>query len=165
MSTLRRAGLASLAGPLAMLVLTACSTPQRQEPFDLVQARREIDAANQQFVDLLARGDTDGIAEFFTVDAKSMGPNEPAHEGRDRIRSVYQALISAGLTRMTLTTTGVWGTEELLAEEGRYTFSDTNGKEADRGKYVVLWKKQDGRWKLFRDVFNSDLPAVPQASP
>ena len=26
-------------------------------------------------------------------------------------------------------------------------------------KYIVLWKKEDGRWKLFRDIFNSNLPA------
>jgi ketosteroid isomerase-like protein len=34
----------------------------------------------------------------------------------------------------------------------------------DRGKYVVVWKKQqDGSWKCIADIFNSDLP--PAAAP
>ena len=32
------------------------------------------------------------------------------------------------------------------------------GKPKDE-KYIVLWKKAAGRWKLFRDIFNSNLPA------
>jgi ketosteroid isomerase-like protein len=37
---------------------------------------------------------------------------------------------------------------------------DKDGKQIDKGKYIVLWKKEDGKWKLFRDCYNSDLPAV-----
>jgi ketosteroid isomerase-like protein len=29
----------------------------------------------------------------------------------------------------------------------------------DRGKYMVLWKRQaDGSWKLYRDMFNTSMP-------
>ena len=39
---------------------------------------------------------------------------------------------------------------------------DVAGKEeADRGKFVEVWKKQaDGSWKATVDIFNSDLPVV-----
>lgn len=48
----------------------------------------------------------------------------------------------------------------MLAEEGEFTFMDKNDKFLDKGKYIVLWKKEDGEWKLFRDCYNSDMPLV-----
>jgi ketosteroid isomerase-like protein len=51
----------------------------------------------------------------------------------------------------------------MLAEEGEYTFMNNDNKELDRGKYIVLWKKENGEWKLFRDCYNSDL-LIPSAS-
>jgi ketosteroid isomerase-like protein len=39
--------------------------------------------------------------------------------------------------------------------------TDKDGKEIDRGKALELWKMEDGKWKLFRDIFNSDLPCMP----
>ena len=150
----------------ALIVLCASvswNSPQKETAFDLVKAKKEIEATNKEFTELFAKGDSVAVATFFTADAKSMGPNEPSHEGRNKIQEVYQGYIDAGANRLSLTTTDVWGTEEMLAEEGLFTFSDTNGKELDRGKYIVLWKKQDGKWKLFRDCYNSDLPVAPVA--
>jgi len=43
-------------------------------------------------------------------------------------------------------------------EEGEYTFMGEDGEQLDKGKYIVLWKMEDGKWKLFRDCYNSDLP-------
>ena len=37
--------------------------------------------------------------------------------------------------------------------------TDKSGKEIDKGKYIVLWKMEDGKWKLHRDIFNSDNAA------
>ena len=48
----------------------------------------------------------------------------------------------------------------MLAEEGVYVFSDKDGNELDKGKYITLWRKESGKWKIFRDCVNSDLPIV-----
>jgi len=146
---------------IALIVFIAsvsCTSPQKETSFDLVNAKKEIEAANREFIELFAKGDSVAVANFFTIDAKSMGPNEPSHEGRNKIQTVYAGFIHAGANKLDLMTTGVWGTEDMLAEEGLFTFSDKDGKELDRGKYIVLWKKEDGKWKLFRDCYNSDLP-------
>jgi ketosteroid isomerase-like protein len=66
--------------------------------------------------------------------------------------------MNAGANKLGLTTTGLWGDEKMLAEEGIFTFMDKDGNQIDKGKYIVLWKKEDGKWKLFRDCYNSDLP-------
>ena len=30
----------------------------------------------------------------------------------------------------------------------------------DRGKYVVVWKKRDGEWKLYCDIGNTSMQAT-----
>jgi ketosteroid isomerase-like protein len=40
----------------------------------------------------------------------------------------------------------------------RTSFKDPSGKVIeDHGKYVTIWKKQNGKWKVASDIFNSDL--------
>jgi ketosteroid isomerase-like protein len=34
-----------------------------------------------------------------------------------------------------------------------------NGKTADRGKYIVVWKRDGGQWRLHRDSWNTSMPA------
>ena len=87
-----------------------------------------------------------------------MGPNAPAIVGKKNIQSAVAGMINAGVGSVKLTTIDVWGTEAMMAEEGALTINSKDGKEVDKGKYIVLWKKEDGKWKLFRDLFNSDLP-------
>ena len=50
----------------------------------------------------------------------------------------------------------VWAIDDLVAEEGEL-FLYVGDDQVDEAKYIVLWKKEDGRWKLHRDIFNSNL--------
>ncbi len=34
-------------------------------------------------------------------------------------------------------------------------------KNVDKGKYIVVWKKENGDWKVWRDIWNSDNPPPP----
>jgi len=45
-----------------------------------------------------------------------------------------------------------------ITEEGVFEINLKDGKQIDKGKYVVVWKKEDGKWKLYRDMSNTDLP-------
>ena len=37
-------------------------------------------------------------------------------------------------------------------------FTSDKGPAKDHGKYVVVWKKVGGDWKVAADIFNSDGP-------
>jgi ketosteroid isomerase-like protein len=82
----------------------------------------------------------------------------PAIVGRDNIRSVISGIMKSGISSVELGTVGVWGTENLVTEEGTLVLM-AGDAVVDRGKYLVLWKKENGKWHLFRDIFNSDGPA------
>jgi ketosteroid isomerase-like protein len=48
----------------------------------------------------------------------------------------------------------------LVIEVGRATVwlvGDGGETLADNGKYLMVWKREDGRWKRHRDIFNSDV--------
>lgn len=148
-----------------LLMLAACTQTETPKPvaaiktFDMEAARSEIDEANREFIDLFNRSDSIGLAYMFTTDGKSMEPNEPSFNGRRAIQTHYSIVMRGGANKLGLVTTGLWGDEKMLAEEGEFTFMDKTDKQIDKGKYIVLWKKEEGKWKLFRDCYNSDLPA------
>jgi len=152
---------------LSFILFAACNNTEETKTtgvtsappaFDLTVAKKEIEEADRNFSDALNRGDSTGLANLYTADAKMMGPNEPAIVGRKNIQTAIAGFINAGITKAVFTTIDVWGTEAMLAEEGELALFGKGGKQTDKGKYIVLWKKEDGKWKLFRDFFNSDLP-------
>lgn len=139
---------------------TASSTTEEIKPtFDIAGAKKIIDSTNAAFGALVKKGDSVGIAAMYTSDGRLMAPNMPSALGRKEIQSAFSGMMTAlGTIDLKLTATDVWGAESLVAEEGVYTMS-SGDKEIDKGKYIVLWKMEDGKWKLYRDIFNSDNPA------
>jgi hypothetical protein len=43
-------------------------------------------------------------------------------------------------------------------EVGKYRITGEGGKLLDTGKYVVVWKREQGQWKLHRDIWNTSMP-------
>jgi ketosteroid isomerase-like protein len=140
---------------------TASTTEEIKPTFDLAGAKKVIDSTNAVFGSMVSKGDSVGLAPLYTSDAKFMMPNAPTVSGRSAIQSAFAGLFAAmGTPGLTLTTTDIWGSDELITEVGTFTMTDKSGKEIDKGKYVDLWKMEDGKWKLHRDIFNSDLPPM-----
>ena len=131
---------------------------QIKSSFDLTVVKKEIEEANQNFMDLVAKGDSVGLANSYTADAKFMSAGAPAVVGRANIQKAMSDIVNSGITKVDLRLKEVFGTEDLIAEEGELTLY-VKDKAVAEEKYIVLWKKEDGKWKLFRDIFNSNLPA------
>ena len=146
--------------------VTSCTNANNPDPgekskpgFDLTAAKKDIEEANRNFCGMLSKSDSVGLANSYATDAEMMVPNAPAVVGRKNIQTEISNIINSGATKLDLKTINLWGDEGMLIEEGILTLATKDGKQLDKGKYIVLWKKEDGTWKLFRDCFNSDLPA------
>jgi hypothetical protein len=50
------------------------------------------------------------------------------------------------------------GFGDTAIDEGRYKLFLGNGQQADHGKYIVIWRKVDGSWKMDLDIWNSSMP-------
>lgn len=84
-----------------------------------------------------------------------MNAGAPAVVGRENIQHAMSGIVASGITKVDIRTSDVYGTEDLIAEEGELTLYVDDAAVAEE-KYIVLWKKEDGQWKLFRDIFNSN---------
>jgi ketosteroid isomerase-like protein len=126
--------------------------------FNLEAAKAEIEEANKNFMALVAAGDSVGLANAYTIDGKFMSEGAPSVVGRANIQSAMSEMVSSGVTKVDLRLENVYGTEDMIAEEGELTLY-VGDQVVGEEKYLVLWKKEDGKWKLFRDIFNSNLPS------
>ena len=139
--------------------LLACQS-ENKSSFDLSTAKKEIEAANQELTEYLAKGDSVGMASSYSKDGAFMGSNSPAIRGKENLTSFWGGFIRSGNGGISLTTLEVWGDENYITEEGLFEIKPKDGPVVDKGKYIVIWKKEDGKWKLHRDMSNSDLPIV-----
>ena len=62
-------------------------------------------------------------------------------------------MIRDSITGSSFKTVGLWGDDQLLVEEGTGIWSHQNGQVVGRGKYLVVWKKDNGDWKILRDCW------------
>lgn len=159
--------------PAFLIIITiffSCSEQDKRSiensasAFDIKQAEASITQSNQNFVKAFKAKDSVGVASCFSTEAKAMPANMPAIKGRANIRSFVSQVMQKGLKDFDLSTIKIWGDSSIVAEEGTYNVSDTAGKQMDKGKYIVLWKQESGNWKMFRDIWTSDLPDTTLAA-
>ena len=148
---------------ISILVLAACGSTQMSSDMQSGDAESSIKQANAAFATAMRTNDFDAITNTYTADATFMPPNMPAAHGQSAIRTAWTGFLGQfSSTDIMLTTDDVQQSGDLAAETGRYMVhvvpKGTTTPVTDSGKYVVVWKKIDGRWKIYRDIFNSDLP-------
>lgn len=137
--------------------LFACKS-ETKAPFDLANAKKEIEAANQEVSNFMAKGDSVGLASCYGTDGALLLNNMPAVKGQANLVKAWGGFINSGIGAVELNTTEVWGDENYITEDGTYVLKAKDGTQLDKGKYLVLWKKENGKWKFHRDISNSDLP-------
>jgi uncharacterized protein (TIGR02246 family) len=125
-------------------------------------AKEAIEAANQQFEAAFNKGDTTALAGLYTSDAALLPPTEARVDGRPAIELYWKGLVDAGFKELMLKTQEVTETTDGAVEFGRYTLAGpaANGAQGTigtyAGTYAVLWRAEDGSWRLHRDMWTDD---------
>lgn len=122
---------------------------------DLVRTR--IEQANERFEKAFARGDAAAMAALYTEDGQLLPAGSPVVEGGEAIARYWRGALDAKLTAADLETLEVYvGADgDTATEVGRYRLA-AGDREADAGKYVVVWERTPDGWKLHRDIRTSD---------
>lgn len=124
----------------------------------MAEAEEAIRANNRKFSEAFMRGDAAGVAALYTDDARLMPPDAPASSGADAIRQFWEGAMRMGIKEAALETVEVKPCGDYACEIGRFTLSvETGAGERARqtGKYVVIWKREGGAWKLDVDIWNT----------
>ena len=142
---------------VAALVSTV-SPPSLVDDADTI--RKEIEAANKAFSAAYGRGDAKAVAGMYTEPGQLFPPAAQIVAGRAAIEKYWKSALDSGVKGVELKTTEVFSLGETAAETGTYALTGKNGDSLDEGKYVVVWKRVDGQWRLHRDCWNSNKPAA-----
>jgi uncharacterized protein (TIGR02246 family) len=146
--------------PVLMMLMLIISCKSTQEGNQTVY--NAISDANEKFMTAFNQGDAVALAALYTEDGKILPPNGDFVVGKEAIQSFWQSLVDMGIKKAKLEVIEVEGLGNTAIEVSKYTMYGAEGQPLDNGKYIVIWKKVDGQWKLHRDIFNSSLPVQTQ---
>ena len=150
-------------------MLLGCEQSQSTEPAATIQNNSgsevlrkpvfdNIFEAHQNLVDVFATQDAEAMAALYTQDAQLMPPNGDFITGNTAVGAFWSSMFTSGFDGLTIETLEVYGNGNNAAEVGLWSLF-LNGENYDNGKFIVIWKKIQGKWHVHRDCFNSSNPA------
>ena len=148
----------------ASLLLFSCNNDAAKTDgasFNLDSAKAAIVASNKIYGECFASGDSTKFVGCYTADACINPPNMPKMCGPQAITAFFNGGYKMGIRDLKLTTEEVMGGAGSVAEMGKYEVLGDKGVSMDKGKFIVVWKEENGKWKMHRDVWNSDNPPPP----
>jgi ketosteroid isomerase-like protein len=123
-------------------------TNERGGGFDVEAARAIVEQRSREFEDALKRGDAAAVGEIYTLDMKIVG----AYAGRENVVKDAQSMIDAGAT-LALRVVDLWGSGDLIVEDATIEFMDASGAVTSQGDVLLVWKREEDAWRIFRDVY------------
>jgi uncharacterized protein (TIGR02246 family) len=152
----------ALLAPVALCACAAHQSSTSATPRAADGVRAQIEQAAVRFTEAFNRGDAPALAAMYDTGGVVLAPNAPPMHGRQNIEAFWAGARQQGFKTLALVVDSVEPIGAHAVELGRYTLviqPPGQGEMTDRGKYMVLWKRQrDGSWKLYRDVFNTSMP-------
>ena len=148
-----------------MLVNFCCISQVTGQSFNLSTAEKEIEVRLRDYEKALKNGDSIALGNMYTADAELFSNGGPSTIGRENLIKAFGGMIRDRITGSGFKTTGLWGNAYMLVEEGTGFFAHANGKKVSSGKYLLVWKKDEGQWKIFKDTFFSDGTLKKKSNP
>jgi len=147
----------------ALLLAAASCQPAAPPPPDLAAAEADVRAASTSLVTAEQAGDFDTAVGFYAPDAIVQPANAPQVQGTDAIRALYDQFFEGMQVEElegTTTAVAVATSGDMAWEYGvnRIVLGGSNGPVTDMGKYLLVWVKRDGAWKVAALAFSSDAP-------
>jgi uncharacterized protein (TIGR02246 family) len=115
----------------------------------------EIAARNRDLVDAFKKGDAAAIARLYADDAVLLPEGSDTVTGKADIEKFWQSALDqvGNVTLATKTLTNL--APDIEVETGEVGFTTKEDEpEAVTGKYLVIWKKAGGDWKIASDMWN-----------
>ena len=122
--------------------------------------RSDVEAANRRFMEAFGRGDAASAAQLYTSGAQLLPAHSDVVTGTSAIQNFWQGVMDMGIQEVILETRELEARDETANEVGRYTLKTAGGQLADNGKYLVIWKRDGGSWKVHRDIWTTSQPAA-----
>src|SRR5574337_1683043 len=120
--------------------------------------RPQIESVNAQFASAFKRGDATAMANLYTAGAQLLPAHSDFVRGTAGIRAFWQSVIDRGLKGASVDPIELEVHGDTAIEIGRYRLLAAGDAVVDQGKYLVVWKHDNGTWKLHRDIWTTSQP-------
>ncbi len=139
--------------PLAFLLVLSCTAgPAKAPPVNVAAEVARIRLLNDSGLAAEARKDIETVMSLVTADILVQLPGAPPLQGKDAVRRFYEDYF-----RMPIASSAGGSLHTVVAASGdlaydigwnRVQMSSPRGTPADSGKYLAIWRKVDGDWRL-----------------
>ncbi len=121
-------------------------------------SHEEIRATNRVFEEeVVGRRDFAALERVYTRNARLLPPGAPMVAGRAAVAGFWRGALDAlGVESLRLHTLTLDVLGDSAQEVGRAELAVKGGGAPVALKYVVLWKREDGGWRLDVDIWNAD---------
>ena len=130
-----------------------------------------IRAGTKSWAESFNAGNAGAVTALYSEEAVLMPPGEPAARGTAAIKEAIAKEIAgakkAGVAFALGTGDDVSVSGDMAWHSGVYFVLDKSGKTVETGKYLEAWERKGGKWRIVRDMWNSNgsAPAAPAATP
>ncbi len=139
---------AALVSPLASL-----APAEAAGSLGLTAARASLAAANADWLRAFRQRDAASFALRYTKDCLLAGPLA-AGSGRQSAMLLYQRLVDVGVADLEIRSDELYPVGGLLCELGRARILNAHGEVVANTRFMTLWKREEGEWRVFRDFAN-----------
>jgi ketosteroid isomerase-like protein len=121
-------------------------------------AHEDIQATNRVFEEeVIGRRDFGALERVYTRNARLLPPGAPTVTGRDAVADFWRGAVAAmNVQSLRLHTLSLDVFGDQAQEVGRAELAVEGGGAPMALKYVVLWKREDGGWRMDVDIWNAD---------
>ncbi len=113
----------------------------------------------QQWAAAESANDIDGAIALMWEDAVMQPPNAPQIQGHEAIRTLYESVTFESLDAGPLTVHASGDLAVVWSPEMTYTLALPDGTFSDTAKFVAVWERRNGEWKVLENTWNTNLAA------
>jgi ketosteroid isomerase-like protein len=149
-----------------MTLLYACNAQKEESATGVVdkeQIKKEIQAKEDEFAATYNAGILKDIG-YYADDAVSFYQNRPALEGKEAIIEFLKEDLSTSSNKISFRTNEVLVSNDgnLVVEIGRFTVVDSTNTGINKGNYMSVFEKRNGKYVCVRDMSASDVDLSPE---
>ena len=125
---------------------------------DKEQIKKEIQAKEDEFAEVYNSGQLKSIG-YYADDAITFLQNRPALVGKEAIIEFMKGDVSANSNKISFKTNEVFVSNDgnMVVEVGHFTVVDSSNTGVNRGNYMSLFEKRNGKYVTLRDMSASDM--------
>ena len=137
-------------------LLAACATTPRS-----VDGTSEGQALVRQWESAASSRNAAALAALYAEDASGLYAGAPARQGRDSIRVSWERFFETRFIEIMPRRVEVASSNDFAYTTGRYQVRDgaATGPLLEEGKYVQIWRRVNGDWRVIVDINNADAPS------